>query len=99
MPFKFPALWPWNCSWGCLNQGDLQRTQKFLNAFEVAWPTAAEFEQAHGLLAKHRLSSGLSIPDYLIAAMALSRSARVYTFNLKHFQVITGLDAQTPYTR
>jgi predicted nucleic acid-binding protein len=59
----------------------------------------AEFEQAYALLARHRLTSGLSIPDYLIAAMALSHSARLYTFNLKHFQVIAGLDAQTPYTR
>jgi predicted nucleic acid-binding protein len=41
----------------------------------------------------------LSIPDCLIAAMALARSARLYTFNLKHFRIIEGLDVQSPYTR
>jgi predicted nucleic acid-binding protein len=65
----------------------------------MVWPDAAEFGRAYELLAAHRLSSGLSIPDYLIAAMVLSRSARLYTFNLKHFQVIAGLDVDTPYTR
>lgn len=63
------------------------------------WPEAAEFGRAYELLAAHRLSSGLSIPDYLIAAMALSRSVRLYTFNLKHFQVIAGLDVAAPYLR
>jgi predicted nucleic acid-binding protein len=84
---------------GCQNQVDLQRTQKFLATFEIIWPEATEFAQAYNLLATHRLTSGLSIPDCLIAAMALSRSARLYTFNLKHFQVIAGLDVQEPYAR
>lgn len=35
----------------------------------------------------------------MIAAMALARSARLYTFNTKHFQVIVGLDVQSPYAR
>lgn len=84
---------------GCQNQADLQRTQKFLGAFEIVWPEAAEFAKAYELLATHRLTSGLSIPDCLIASLALSRSARLYTFNLKHFRVIAGLDAQEPYSR
>ena len=41
----------------------------------------------------------LGIPDCLIAATALARSARLYTFNLKHFQAIEGLDVHSPYTR
>ncbi len=84
---------------GCQNHADLQRTQKFLGAFAIVWPEAAEFAKAYELLATHRLTSGLSIPDCLIASMALSRSARLYTFNLKHFRVIAGLDAQEPYSR
>ncbi len=84
---------------GCQNQADLQRVQRFLATFDVAWPTADEFAQAYALLATYRLTSGLNIPDCLIAAMSLARSTRLYTFNLKHFQVIAGLDVATPYTR
>jgi len=59
----------------------------------------AEFAKAYELLAAHWLSSRLSIPDCLIAAMALTRSARLYTFNLKHFKAVPGLDVQQPYAR
>ena len=84
---------------GSNNQADLQRTGKFIDSFEVAWPEAAEFARGYELLSMHRLASGLSIPDCLIAAMALTRSARLYTFNLKHFQIISGLAVQVPYAR
>jgi predicted nucleic acid-binding protein len=60
---------------------------------------AAEFARAYELLAEHRVTSGLGIPDCPIAAMSLIRKARLYTFNLKHFQVIPGIDVQEPYSR
>jgi hypothetical protein len=74
-------------------------TQVASTAFSVAWTEASEFAQAYNLLAAYRLRSGLSIPDCLVAAMALTRSATLYTFNMRHFRVITGLDVQEPYTR
>ncbi len=97
--FQVPGIAAMELLMGCQNQSDLQGTQKFLTTFEVIWPEATEFARAYDLLATHRLTSGLSIPDCLLAAMALSRSARLYTFNLKHFQVIAGLDVQEPYAR
>ena len=84
---------------GCRNQTELQRIQKFLGTFNVVWPEAHGFASAYDLLADHRLTSGLSIPDCLIAAMALARRIRLYTFNAKHFKSVPGLDAQEPYTR
>jgi len=84
---------------GCRNQTDLQQVQKFLGSFKVTWPDASEFARGFSLLLALRLSSGLGIPDCLIAAMALARGARLYTFNLKHFQAVPGLDAQQPYPR
>jgi predicted nucleic acid-binding protein len=84
---------------GCQNQADLKRTQEFLSAFNVVWPEAGEFARAYNLLATHRLTSGLSIPDCLVASMALERSLRLYTFNVKHYSVVPGLDVQEPYQR
>ncbi len=84
---------------GSADRNDLQKVQKFLNGFQIVWPEASDFALAHQLLANHRLSSGLNIPDCLIAAIAIQRGARLYTFNLKHFNLISGLDVQAPYTR
>jgi predicted nucleic acid-binding protein len=84
---------------GCRNRAEIEKLQKFLSTFSIVWPDAAEFAQAYELLAEHRLTSGLGIPDCLVAAMSLTRKARLYTFNLKHFQVISGIDVQEPYSR
>jgi predicted nucleic acid-binding protein len=97
--FVVPGVVAMELLMGCQNKAELERTTRFLHAFDIAWPEASEFAQAYELLAARRLVSGLGIPDCLIAAMALSRSIRLYTFNLKHFQPIEGLDAQSPYTR
>ena len=84
---------------GCRNQAELDHLQRFLRAFMVLWPDGSEFARAYEILVDLRLSSGISIPDCLIAAMALSRNARLFTFNLKHFQAVSGLDVQQPYLR
>jgi len=84
---------------GCRNRAEMENLQEFLSAFSIVWPDAGEFARAYELLAEHRLASGLGIPDSVIAAMSLVRKARLYTFNLKHFKVISGLDVQEPYSR
>ena len=83
----------------CRNRSELARVQQFLSRFLVVWPEAVEFAQAYELLAVHRLTSGLSIPDCVIGAMSLHRKARLYSFNAKHFATIPGLDVQEPYSR
>lgn len=97
--FGIPGVVAMELLMGCRNEADLQQVQKFLGAFNVVWPDSSEFARAYDLLAAHRLTSGLNIPDCLIAAMALGRGSRLYTFNLKHFQVVPGLDVQPPYPR
>jgi hypothetical protein len=98
-PSAVPAVVAMELVMGCRDRADLERIQRFLATFEVVWPEASEFVTAYQLLLTHRLSSGLDIPDCLIAATALARSARLYTFNLKHFQVVPGLDVARPYSR
>ena len=97
--FEVPGVVAMELLMGCHNQAELRRVGQFLTTFSTAWPKAAEFARAYELLATHRLTSGLSIPDCLVAAMALTRSATLYTFNLRHFGVIAGLDVQEPYAR
>lgn len=84
---------------GCRNRADQRQVQKFITRFQVLWHDAFEFARAYDLLLSYRLSSALSIPDSLIASSALSRNAILLTFNLKHFQIIRGLDVREPYLR
>ena len=97
--FQIPGVVAMELVLGARDKVDLERIQRFLGSFTIIWPESAEFARAYQLLAKHRLVAGISIPDCLIAAMSVARSTRLYTFNLKHFQIISGLDVQAPYPR
>lgn len=98
-PFLIPGLVAMELSYGCPNQRELDRTRRLLDRFAITWPTPEDGLLAFELLNRHRLSSGLSIPDCYIAAQALNRSARLHSFNQKHFACILGLDVQPPYAR
>ncbi len=97
--FDVPGIVAMELVAGCRDQTDLRRTQAFLSSFNILWPDAADFAQAYDLMIAHRLTTALSIPDCLIAATALQRSARLFTFNSRHFSVISGLDIHEPYIR
>jgi predicted nucleic acid-binding protein len=84
---------------GSLNKDDMRLNQNFLNRFTIIWPTPFEFEDAYNLLAQYRLSTNIGIPDCLIAATALKRGWQLYSFNLKHYRHISGLNIQIPYPR
>ncbi len=84
---------------GCGSKVELKRTEKFLNVFTVSWPDAADFAAAYSLLTQYRFTTGLSIPDCIIAAQAMNHAVTLFSFNIKHFRVIQGLDVQQPYLR
>jgi predicted nucleic acid-binding protein len=97
--FQIPGIVAMELVMGCRNQAELRQIRKFLDRFDVTWPDPAELASAYELLLSLHLSSGIGIPDCVLGAMAVARGARLYTFNLKHFKVIPGLDAQRPYSR
>ena len=97
--FGIPGMVARELVMGCRDRADLQRIEKLLKRFKVIWHEANEFARAYDLLASHRLASGLSIPDCLIAAMALARDAQLYTFNSRHFALVPGLRVREPYSR
>ncbi|HLY59441.1 MAG TPA: type II toxin-antitoxin system VapC family toxin [Terriglobia bacterium] len=98
-PFAVPAVVAMELVMGCRDRADLERIQRFLGTFEIVWPEASDFATAYDLLLTHRLSSGLNIPDCLIAATALARDGTLFTFNLKHFRAVSGLGVREPYPR
>ncbi len=84
---------------GCRNKEDLRITQVFLQHFDIVWPDAQDAQSAHELLVAYRLAYGVSIPDCLIAAMAIHRKLPLLTFNVKHYQMFPELILQIPYER
>jgi len=66
---------------------------------QVVWPTEADCSRALSDFAAHHLSHGLGLLDALIAACAIGRSATLWPFNVKHYQVVPDLATAEPYTR
>lgn len=84
---------------GSVDKHQLARSRKFLEELTILPFEERDSAKAFDLVVKHRLSTGLSLPDFMIAAQAAARDMPLYTFNLKHFKVIDGLDARQPYPR
>jgi predicted nucleic acid-binding protein len=97
--FQIPAIVAMELVAGCQDKADLRRVHRFIAAFGLAWPQEEEVRLAYDFLVEYRLSTGIGIPDCLIAAMALKRSATLLSFNSKHFKTIPGLDLREPYSR
>lgn len=84
---------------GARNRQEVSRIEKFVLPFPRAWPTEAECELALSEFVRLRLSHGVGLLDAVIASIAASRSATLYTFNGKHFMHFAGLQTSEPYTR
>lgn len=97
--FELPGVVAMELVIGCRDQRELQHIKKFLSTFVIAWPTPEESAFAFDVLAEHRLRNGLSIPDAIIAAMTINRSATLFGFNARHYAGIHGLRFITPYER
>ena len=97
--FEVPSIVFMELVAGCRNSGELAQCQRFMSAFAIAWPDQSEQGLALDLLVGHRLRDGIGIPDCLIAAIALRRNIKLYSFNLRHFRALPGLNCAAPYER
>jgi len=70
-----------------------------LARYPVLHHESGDSESARQWFEQFHLSHGVGILDCLIAAIAMRLRKPFYTFNLKHFQVISGLDVLAPYDR
>ena len=84
---------------GSRDKLEMARNERFLRGFDVEPLEAADTALTERLVVTHKLATGLGLGDFLIAAQSINRQATLFTFNLKHFRAIPGLDARMPYTR
>ncbi|RYG46794.1 type II toxin-antitoxin system VapC family toxin [bacterium] len=84
---------------GSRNKAEMESADRFVSRFSIYWPTESDARLAFDLIRTHRLQSGTGLSDFMIAAQAIHLGATLYTFNIKHFRNIPGLDARPPYAR
>lgn len=70
---------------------------RFLRQFHVEHPTEDDNRWAMRQTARFHLSHGIQLQDTMIASVAARLAVRLYTTNLRHFQVLPSVEALRPY--
>jgi len=83
---------------GALNKAELRQIKRHLASLSYVPINDAISEVFVDLMETYSLSHKLSLPDALIAATALVYDLELYTFNLRDFRFITGLQLYQPDT-
>ena len=81
------------------NAHQVRKALKLVAPLPIVWPTEADCTHALSNFTAYHLSHNLGLIDSLIAACAVSRSATLCTFNVKHYKVVPGLAIEQPYIR
>ncbi|HID98903.1 MAG TPA: type II toxin-antitoxin system VapC family toxin [Thiotrichaceae bacterium] len=82
---------------GCRNQIEVEKTQKIVADFTLIHLSPAATAKAYELMLAYSKSHGLTIPDALIAATALTEGIELATDNDRHFMMISDLIVECPY--
>lgn len=77
----------------------LERALKLVEKLPMVWPSETDCKRALADFTTYHLSNSLGLLDSLIAACAVGRSARLCTFNTKHYRIVKGLQTEQPYAR
>lgn len=77
---------------GAKNAQELKKWEKLMSNLKIVLITPEISSAAVNLVKQHHLSHGLHILDALIAATAIENKYTLLTSNIKHFQMIKGLN-------
>jgi len=72
------------------NKQQLSKALQLVDPLPILWPTAADCARALSNFSDYHLSHKLGLIDALIAAIAVGRSATLYTFNVKQSTSCSG---------
>mgnify|MGYP000731115684 CR=1 FL=1 len=82
---------------GCRNQIEVEKTSKIVADFTLIHLSADATAKAYDLMLAYTKSHGLTIPDALIAATAITDGIELATDNVRHFIMISDLIVKCPY--
>ena len=78
--------------YGALNKAEVRKLEKFVALFEIININEAISKQSTALIKTYAKSHNLDIPDALIGSTALVLDAPLFTYNLRDFRFIDGLE-------
>jgi len=78
--------------WGAFNRLEVTKLEKFVSLFEIIELDNSISQTATELIKTYAKSHNLDIPDSLIASTALIHHSKLFTYNLKDFKYIDGLE-------
>ncbi len=81
---------------GASNKSELNKINSDVHQFQIALIDNAVSQLAIDLLRNYTLSHGLSLPDALIAATSIVARLDLFTYNVKHYKFIDGINLYTP---
>jgi hypothetical protein len=84
---------------GAKNMQQVRQALRLVAPLPVVWPTEVDCNRALSDFASYHLAHGLGLIDSLIAACAIGLSAKLCTFNVKHYKAVPGLTLEQPYAR
>ncbi len=84
---------------GAQNSQQVRTVLKLIAPLTIVWPTETDCRRALSDFTSYHLSHKLGLIDSLIGAIAVGFSAKLCTFNLKHYKAIPGLLTEQPYTK
>ncbi len=81
------------------NKQQVRKALQLVAPLAIVWPTETDCARALSDFTAYHLSHKVGLIDALISACAVGRNATLCTFNVKHYQVISGLSMEQPYSR
>lgn len=78
--------------YGAINKAELKKLEKFVSLFKIKDLDESISIKSTHLIKTYAKSHNLDIPDSLIASTALALECRIFTYNLKDFRYIDGLE-------
>ncbi len=78
--------------YGAFNKEEIRKIEKFLLNFKVVEIDSKISIKALDLIKRYAKSHFLDIPDALIASTAIVNNYKLFTYNLKDFKYINGLE-------
>lgn len=84
---------------GCASRAEQEKIEKVLAGASVLWPTEAACNQALVTFARYHLSHNLGMLDALIGQLAVSVGLPLFTFNVRHYAAVPGLETVQPYPK
>lgn len=77
---------------GATNKPDLNWINKSIHRYTIAFINDIITQTAIELLQNYKLSHGLALPDSLIAATSIVTQLPLFTYNLKDYKFIDGIE-------